>query len=822
MAKRKIWVSHEELLTARKKYAEGTSSVKLDDTYSSRKVFGLEEFKTLVPEYQFQGYLNSGKDGLYKDVDKTKFPVLVETFKDGSTVYRPYTQETAEGNFANYKDILETPAVPKSTPVRGYAGGGTVGNDQVSQLILAYCQATGSDPKQVIMQLKKMKPEQQKATVQQMAQQLQEAATQQQAAPEMMPEQEQQMMMAFGGILGGEEGMEGGMEGGAKGPNLLGASMGYMKTSFAGLMDQFASTTAGKGLARITPEDSYRPTSLNSNQIMATGGVAQQVPVNLEHGEVYDTGDSIKRVQGKTHENGGENRAVPEGTKVFSERISIDGKTMAQRKVDRERNLKRIAKVFDKNPGDFINQNTLKRTLAKTKMQEAADLAVQETAKQVMTPPQERPGAIPGGNPMQDAAMEGQEEPVQSFAGGTGLLGVGSFLKEKKSSINPSGFVSKKPFVAPETIEERAKRLSSGEPTPDFSWSLPDYSWKKPGQDYIPFELPKYDWKKPGRDYIPFELQIPGAKVNTYPNMPTPIGVNKNTVKKMKNNGISVPVPPAHKMQYPADIEDAPKLIDINDILHGNAQYAPQNPADIDLGYHEDEDYASDGNLWTGEEDMDTDAAMGYTKGDKVGMVGTGLGTAGPTLMTLLNRAGDKPHENMFANYGTDSKKSIKSAMANLGSLKDSMMDDITLGENAAFEKNRNTTRSLNTNRALDLAAFMGGQKARRDVRADYAKQMLDAFNLDAQIGLDVDNKRATGRAMQDKGNRMDRDNFFTQFSTNLADMGKSLQETGKNMNTKTTDQNFLDMMKDLNKYGLEAAYSKDGKYLGFKKAKGQ
>ena len=822
MAKRKIWVSHEELLTARKKYAEGTSSVNLDDTYSGRKVFGLEEFKTLVPEYQFQGYLNSGKDGLYKNVDKTKFPVLVETFKDGSTVYRPYTQETAEGNFANYKEMmLEAPAVPKSTPVRGYAGGGTVGNDQISQLILAYCQATGSDPKQVMMQLKKMKPEQQKATVQQMAQQLQEAATQQQAGPEMMPEQGQRMMLAFGDIVGGEEGMEEGMEGGAKGPNLLGASMGYMKASLAGLVDQIASTTAGKGLTRITPEDSYRPTSLNSNQIMAAGGVAQQVPVNLEHGEVYDTGDSIKRVQGKTHEDGGENRAVPEGTKVFSERISIDGKTMAQRKVDRERNLKRIAKVFDKNPGDFVNQNTLKRTLAKTKMQEAADLAVQETAKQVMTPPQERPGAIPGGNPMQDAVMEGQEEPVQSFAGGTGLLGVGSFLKGKKSSINPSGFMPKKPTVAPETIEERAKRLSSGNPTPDFSWSLPDYNWEKPGRDYIPFELPKYDWRKPGRDYIPFQLQIPGTEENLYPDMPTPIGINKSNIKKKgapKVKGLpDVDIPPmSRKPSIPMYTDPLQRKVYTN-----SAPLFPDAQENY-LGEHVEEDYAADGNLWTGEEEVDPAAAMGYTKGDKVGMAGTGLGTAGPTLLTFLNRAGDKPHENMFANYGTEAMKSSKAAMRNLGGLKDSMMDDITLGENAAFEKNRNTTRSLNTNRALDLAAFMGGQKARRDVRADYAKQMMDAFNLDAQIGLDVDNKRATGRAMQDKGNRMDRDNFFTQLSTNLADMGKSLQETGKNMNTKTTDQNFLDMMKDLNKYGLEAAYSKDGKYLGFKKAKGQ
>jgi len=623
-----------------------------------------------------------------------------------------------------------------------YAGGGKVSaQNQLMQIIQAYCQATGADPKQVIGTLQKMKPEQQQAAVQQMAAQLQKAQAPQQQ------EADDEVVMAGGGIVsmlsnflggmgkGGKEGGEGAVGGDMSG-NILGASLGYMQSSLAGLADVIAESSPGAGMTRIVPDS--RPTSLNSNRVMAGGGTVRGVPVNVEHGEVMDTGGAVTQVQGKSHEQGGENRAVPEGTTIFSERISIDGKTMAQRKLDRERAVKRIAKVFEKNPGDYINQNTLKRTMQVADIQEQQDLKIQEAASSAMMPPQVQPGAQPGGNPQQDAQVAAYgSSGVMRYAGGTPPFGVKTKFAEDEFDNSPGEF-------APIEVQMSVPKMLS---------VSPDMRTVNNGQPLLP--IPKGP--------LPYQSGYVDSVVN-------------KGIKRLKDTGIPY------------------------------------------LGVHQDEDLVGD-DPWTGEGEQQ-EQTFPYTKGDKVGMAGMGVGSFGPMAMTLANRFGDKPNINPYKDYGTDARKSSKAALANLGYLKDNTIADITLAENAGFERNRNTTRSLSTNRALDLTTMMAGNRAKLDARGQYAKDMMAQFGVDAQITADSDKYRMAGEAKRDAGDRADRDNFYSQFSTNLADTGKTLQEAGKNMNTNQSNKNFLAMMKDLNKYSLTADFDPMGYYKGIKTAK--
>jgi len=747
-----------------------------------------------------------------------------------------------------------------------YAGGGKVNaQNQLMQIIQAYCQATGANPKQVVGALQKMKPEQQQAAVQQMAAQLQKTQ-----APQQQEEIDETEMMAGGGIVsmlsnflrGMGKGKEGGGEGagGDMSGNILGASLGYMQSSIAGLADVFAGSSAGAGMTRIVPDS--RPTSLNSNRVMAGGGQVGAVPVNVEHGEILDTGTAVTKVQGKTHEKGGENRSVPEGTTVFSERISIDGKTMAQRKVDREKAVKRIAKVFEKNPGDYINQSTLKRTMQVADIQEQQDLQIQEAASAAMMPPQVQPGAQPGGNSQQDAQVAAYgSSGVMKYAGGTPGVGFDytTYLKENEPITwdffkysNPSD-PSKPPAVGlPDVIAETktptAIPLMPAPVTAATTITPAAVPTVVPaitgGAGIAPMTRPVLNTANPKTSYknnpeSVKELQaFLASKGYKLPKSTKADGsydgiagdeVNKAIRDYNKRQGNQLPNRATGVYTGPGSIPGfQPLLPRWSASMAGNTKALINNKSSVSaakakfddyLGVHQDENLEDieDYNGYAGDPE---EAQYPYTKGDKVGMAGMGLGSLGPMAMTLANRFGDKPNINAFKDYGTDAKKSSKAALANLGYLKDNTINDITLAENAGFQRNRNATRSLSTNRALDLTTMMAGNKAKLDARGQYAKEMMAQFGVDAQITANSDKYRMAGEAKRDAADRADRDNFHSQFSTNLADTGKTLQEAGKNMNTNQSNKNFLAMMKDLNKYNLTADFDPMGYYKGIKTAK--
>lgn len=97
----------------------------------------------------------------------------------------------------------------------------------------------------------------------------------------------------------------------------------------------------------------------------AAGGVVNSKNINAEGGEVIETpGGQPQELQGPSHSQGGINMQVPSGTEIYSDRlVGADGKTMAERKKLREKQISKIEKLLQKNPND----SALKKTLEKTK-----------------------------------------------------------------------------------------------------------------------------------------------------------------------------------------------------------------------------------------------------------------------------------------------------------------------------------------------------------------------------------------------------------------------------------------------------------------------
>ncbi len=83
----------------------------------------------------------------------------------------------------------------------------------------------------------------------------------------------------------------------------------------------------------------------------AMGGTAGGVPIEVEHDEVLQMPNGkLHQMKGRTHESGGIDIDVPKGTKIYSDRVKIDGKTMQERKLSREKSLARLEKLSKESP----------------------------------------------------------------------------------------------------------------------------------------------------------------------------------------------------------------------------------------------------------------------------------------------------------------------------------------------------------------------------------------------------------------------------------------------------------------------------------------
>ena len=111
---------------------------------------------------------------------------------------------------------------------------------------------------------------------------------------------------------------------------------------------------------------------------MAFGGTTSMVPVNVEGQEVAETpqGELLK-FKGPSHEKGGIDVDLPDATEVYSKRISLDGKTMAKRKLEREKRLDKLKMLLEKNPSDQILKNSMERLKTTSASEEEQDTALQ-------------------------------------------------------------------------------------------------------------------------------------------------------------------------------------------------------------------------------------------------------------------------------------------------------------------------------------------------------------------------------------------------------------------------------------------------------------
>lgn len=189
----------------------------------------------------------------------------------------------------------------------------------------------------------------------------------------------------------------------------------------------------------------------NAAKWKAMGGeVDELVPVEVEGDEVAELpqGEMVD-FQGPTHEDGGIPVDLPQGTRVYSDRIQIDGKTMAQRKKLRESKIRKLKEKATK--GDILAKNTLDRFMQTAAQEEQLDMSLQQAAASQMQK-FNRGGIVrkkllfgtdgaPAGYYYQypNADLEtGTWNPANRFTLGTDLDSAASYMDYVNSQNNPT------------------------------------------------------------------------------------------------------------------------------------------------------------------------------------------------------------------------------------------------------------------------------------------------------------------------------------------------------------------------------------------------
>lgn len=520
--------------------------------------------------------------------------------------------------------------------------------------------------------------------------------------------------------------------------------------------------------------------SLSGFSQMAYGGSVPKIPVEVEGEEVGETPDGkVMKFKGPSHENGGIDINLPEGTEMFSKRIKIDGVSIADRKAKREKRTLTLEKLLEGNPTDKLTQNTVSRTKQVNDSEDEFDKNVQEVVKNVLSQ-----------NTKEQNHLVDINEKQKFQGGGTvmsnkGMMETG-FLSTFLNILTNGGMLTDnayggygdntRPSLATPGI------VSDSDAKPKYS-----ISGKKLYSNL------KYDDVFDEVDRVAGHL---GLNVNF--DDPSSVKAYQKAIGVKSADG-----------KFGKGTFDATKnyLTPIGTNLKPAGIITPElKVPELDLSKMSTPMIGGSSEISSGEKGkgFDFKNLLGnMTTGDIVGMLGNYISTFGPMKNTLENRAGDTPNVNMFKDYGKDGLKAIEGEKQYIDDIRDEQLQDLELSRTGQIKRNRNSARGINTQRALDLATDSGINDTKANIYTQFANQMMSIMAQKAQMENQQDQVVMQGEQNRDLADRQDRDNFFTQMAQDIATKGQGLQETGYDIN-KIKERNVIDnLLKQLSKYGI-------------------
>lgn len=197
------------------------------------------------------------------------------------------------------------------------------------------------------------------------------------------------------------------------------------------------------------------------------------------------------------------------------------------------------------------------------------------------------------------------------------------------------------------------------------------------------------------------------------------------------------------------------------------------------------------------------DILPGITLGDAIGFIGTYKAMNDQMKNTLANRAGSTPNINAYKDFGKDALNTIQSSKDQLRQITDISRQDMNRARNSALRRGRNSARSVNTARALDLATDMAISEQQDKLTQQYLQTLLGLTTQEAGLQNQRDQMVMQGEQARDLADRQDRSAFFTNLGRDIANRNVGIQKIGADLNTiksrNTTEKLLNTMYSDFN-----------------------
>lgn len=417
------------------------------------------------------------------------------------------------------------------------------------------------------------------------------------------------------------------------------------------------------------------------------------IPVEVEGNEVGELPNGqMMQFNGPSHENGGIPVSLPEGTGIYSDRVSIDGKTMAKRKVQRERTKTNLEKKISE--GDYVAKSTLDRYMLTSSKEEQLDMSIQQLLNQ------------------QDKSSVDRKAKGGKVVGTSWVDG----LNDVSDGVDINGKLKSKPI---------------------------DYSGA--GISQINTEKdPLFSEQKEAFFNVKKDPLFSGVKIAKF-----------------------------------YDQKDS----------DGNAKKDSE-----------------DSKFWSNIFDSTP------TVGDLVGMYGNLHSAYAGKKNTLANRLGDTPNINPYEQYGKEGLKTLDESRDFIKQAGDMQRSEIGLSRNTAMKQNRETARSINTMRALDLATQANADRLDMNTYQSEVSQLANMMGKKADLQNQRDSFVMKGEQERDLADRQDRDSFYNSLVKDEQSIGQGLTVLGGSVNDIKERNASMEALNNI--YG-NFKTTKDGKIVG-------
>lgn len=554
-----------------------------------------------------------------------------------------------------------------------------------------------------------------------------------------------------------------------------------------GMVGNLAQQAIGSGMLAKKPATTPDP-------VAAMGMNNVQQNVEVEGGEMYETPQGqVGEFEGPSHEQGGipleVGQDVEEGTKVYSDRLKVGNKTLAERKATRERQVANLEKIASDNLADEAVKNAAKRKMMAIEKEEAADLQFQDQVNNIQK--------------MADTMVE-------AFACGTGMKGIqkmdgGGIIGEPEEDEFGNPIV--KPIVDLESMmvspgvsnlgtPKPAKFKLTGNPLADFAANpreymkttiTPDTYFKDPNnvktfQDWMDTNNP--NWLSTGKS-----LNKGTGYGNYGPNTQKAVGTNFEAFKTSLLPA-ETPAPTSAPTDYGAgDFLAAFKTTDATNPTASTIVAKAGETAKTDV---------------EGKKPSKFMKALGENApavGDLTKLFGNYLGMTAGIKTAAEQRSTDVTHRNVFENAGKESQKLLDNAKKGIEISKAQAIiknSDISRGGKKGA---RGSARGVNTMRATDWLYDTALQSQIADISAKAAEQISGIDTQKSSVAMSADQLKGQGEYQAAMANEAAKDAYYTALGQGRKDFATGLQQTGKDLNDMKENKIIQNLMKNYGKW---------------------